>query len=47
MSTSTSTAPRPQAGAPDRPGRTRHASRVRLGFGRVLRGEKLIERNIV
>jgi ABC-2 type transport system permease protein len=39
MSTSTSTAPHPQTGAPERTGPSDPASRVRLGFGRVLRSE--------
>ncbi|MFI7580776.1 ABC transporter permease subunit [Kocuria kalidii] len=39
MSTSTSTAPRPQAGAPDPAGTPGPSSGVRLGFGRVLRSE--------
>lgn len=39
MSTSTSTAPRPQAGTPDPAGPSRHASRVHLSSVRVLRSE--------
>ena len=39
MSTSTSTAPHPQTGAPERTGPSDPASRVRLGFGRVLHSE--------